>query len=373
MANKLDSERKRRALKPNPHPYRHQIKPKHYLTYRRNKVFNTGRWIALLGRKSQSLGLECDLDYAGALDAALTWFSTFNAETGEINNNACVDDAVRDYAAYLKAEKGPSTAGEVRARLNKHLSARLRSTRLRELTTPQVRRFRDSMVASSDDPDTVRRSKDSANRVLGMLKAALSRAYRDGLVSSDGAWKRVERFKGVAVARRLYLTPEQVSTLQETATGALEVLIRLGVMTGARYGELATARVCDFDAAAGTLDVNGKTGHRSVHLADTTAAFIQALVDGRGGDEYLTTQDSGNPWIKGSLKRSFPALIRRAELPGETVFYSLRHYHLSRALLAGVNAQVAAENCGTSIAMLEKHYAKFMQSDRRDMFNKVSL
>jgi hypothetical protein len=43
------------------------------------------------------------------------------------------------------------------------------------------------------------------------------------------------------------------------------------------------------------------------------------------------------------------------------------------ALLAGVPIQVVAENCGTSVRMLEKHYGKFLSTDRREMFNKVGL
>jgi integrase len=63
----------------------------------------------------------------------------------------------------------------------------------------------------------------------------------------------------------------------------------------------------------------------------------------------------------------------KAKLPPETVFYSLRHYYISKALLAGVQAQVVAENCGTSLAMIEKHYGKFLRADRKAMLDKVAL
>jgi hypothetical protein len=53
--------------------------------------------------------------------------------------------------------------------------------------------------------------------------------------------------------------------------------------------------------------------------------------------------------------------------------YAFRHYHISRALLAGIQAQVIAENCGTSVRMIEKHYGKFVGSDRRAMMNAMTL
>ena len=67
------------------------------------------------------------------------------------------------------------------------------------------------------------------------------------------------------------------------------------------------------------------------------------------------------------------AAVRAAKLPAETVFYSLRHYHISKALLAGVPPQVVAENTGTSVSMIEQHYGKFLPQDRRDFFNAVKL
>ena len=42
-------------------------------------------------------------------------------------------------------------------------------------------------------------------------------------------------------------------------------------------------------------------------------------------------------------------------------------------LLAGINALVIAQNCGTSVRMIEKHYGKFTGKDRRVMVNLIEL
>ena len=68
------------------------------------------------------------------------------------------------------------------------------------------------------------------------------------------------------------------------------------------------------------------------------------------------------------------AMAKLAEkMPADFDLYAFRHYHISKALLAGIQAQVIAENCGTSVRMLEKHYAKFVGSDRRAMMNSMTL
>jgi hypothetical protein len=59
-------------------------------------------------------------------------------------------------------------------------------------------------------------------------------------------------------------------------------------------------------------------------------------------------------------------------VPADTVLYWRRHTHISLALLAGVNIQVRAENVGTSVRMIEKHFWKFLNRDRRAMFDRLA-
>lgn len=73
-----------------------------------------------------------------------------------------------------------------------------------EVTNSEFEAWKRSMVRrDKDDPEVERRGKDTANRVLGMAKAALNRAFRDedNHIPSDSAWRRVVAFKDVARAR----------------------------------------------------------------------------------------------------------------------------------------------------------------------------
>jgi integrase len=44
-------------------------------------------------------------------------------------------------------------------------------------------------------------------------------------------------------------------------------------------------------------------------------------------------------------------------------FYYTRHTYISVALSAGVNIKWLAEQCGTSVAMIEKHYGRYIRDD----------
>jgi len=87
----------------------------------------------------------------------------------------------------------------------------------------------------------------------------------------------------------------------------------------------------------------------------------------------LLTKDKGSKWGASNQTRPMKAAVIAAKLPSDTVFYSLRHYHISKALVSGMPIQAVAENTGTSVRMIEKHYGKFLKTDRLDMMDRVSL
>ena len=65
------------------------------------------------------------------------------------------------------------------------------------------------------DADAIRRRRSSANRTLTVLKAALNRAWREGKVRSDDAWRRVEPFEEADAARVRYLTVAEAKRLAQ--------------------------------------------------------------------------------------------------------------------------------------------------------------
>ena len=225
----------------------------------------------------------------------------------------------------------------------------------------------------SDDPELLRKSKDTANRVLSMAKASFNLAFNSGTVASDSAWRKVKPFKSVTASRKVFLTDEQVGRLLDKTTGGFHTLIKAAILIGARYGELVSAKVEDFDAKDGTLWLSGKTGPRTIDLSDDAIAFFKQVSRDKLPQAALLTRDDGYPWAKGLQGRRFQTARIKAKLPRDAVFYSLRHYYISKALLAGMTTQALAENTGTSALMIDKHYAKFTRKEKRAMLNAVAL
>ena len=68
--------------------------------------------------------------------------------------------------------------------------------------------------------------------------------------------------------------------------------------------------------------------------------------------------------------RRMKAGLARAGLDPTATFYARRHSHIRRAIEGGVPLNVSAENCGTSVRMIETTYAKVIASKRRELIAK---
>ena len=368
---KIDTSAKRLRLKLRREPYWHQISKGKFLGYRRTS--SGGSWVARMrgeDSKQRYHALRDDIEFEDALKAANEWMESIG---GVENHRYTLRNAVDDYVKHLEINNSKQSSHDVKLRLNKHINSHLFSTELSVLTTAQLKRLHNGMVKTDGDDEEERKSKDSANRVLAQLKAALNLAYRDGRVASDTEWNRVSAFKNVTSSRKLFLTDKQVKTLLKSTKGGFHQLVKVGVLTGARYGELVKVKVKDVDLKDGTIELTGKTGHRICYLSDDAVKFLKGVCKDRLPEAHLLVKDDGNSWGKSHHLRAMRDAVKKAKLPRECVFYSLRHYHISKALLSGMPMQVVAENTGTSVRMIEKHYGKFTRTDRRQMMNEVVL
>lgn len=334
-----------------------------------------GPWYARLtddNLKHNYEKLGSGLTFEEASKKAREWFDQV-ADADKDAIHYTVKDAVSAYIRHLKVHRSEGVADDTEKRLNKNLTDELQEMQLVKLKTSMLKDWRDGLVRLSDDPEDIRRSKSSANRVLSMLKAALNLAFENEKAVSDKEWRRVKPFLKADEARKLFLTDKQVQRLLDKTEGGFHDLLDAAVNTGARYGELANAKASDFDPKQGILILTGKTGTRDAYLSDDALAVFKKITRNKLPGAWLLTKDDGEPWGKNHHTRMMHEAVKAAKLPRDTVFYSLRHYHISKALLAGIPPQVVAENCGTSVRMIEKHYGKFMASDRREMLNRVSL
>lgn len=354
----LKSKTSREALKPRRDPYFVALRTGVYVGFRR-LAEGDGTWIArrlVPGSKAyqfKSLGTLPSYDEAVKLTDA--WAGA--VDMGVSHKTATVSEACTAYVKHLKAHKTAASAADAEGRFKRLVEGKtLGNTPLDKLRTTALRTWMHDQLDEEGDEDDLRRSKDSANRNLNTLKAALNLALRDRLVATDAGWKTVTPFPKAGKRRTADLSAKDRGELLKACEGSLRGLVQALLLTAVRPGELASANVGDFDKDRGTLRLTGKTGARTVTLSTAAVTFFTGMAKGKLPAAPLLTDDFGNRWNKDAWKKPFREACRAAKLADDVVMYTLRHAAISDMIAGGVDSFVVARLAGTSTTMIDKHY-----------------
>jgi len=366
MAALIKSVGDRKKLQPRREPYWDRIEAGCFLGYRKLED-DTGTWIARWraedgGQKYNALGSLTTYDEAAK--AAREWFEQCQGGSTEVVD---VEEACKRYVTDRRSEKGDATAKDAEGRFKRLVyGTKFGRIKLSALRTAHITDWRNAQVErddedqdQDDDPDAERRAKDSANRNLATLKAALNLAYRMGLVASTAQWDRVDAYKGVSKRRDVSLTMTDRKKLIAAATPDLTTFLQAMLLTACRPGELASCTVGDLDPA-GLLTVTGKTGRRTIPISPKALALLKSAAGDRDLDEPLLTR-SGVAWTRFEWRDDFQEARKAAGLPESLVMYSLRHVAVSEMLVSGMDPMTVSKIAGTSIEMISRHYGHLIR------------
>jgi integrase len=384
------------------------ISPGIRLGYRRGRgsIGRGGAWLAasrsIDGKRLQArLGRADDvlpadgkdtLTHEQAKDAARAWAKSLKAGS-EAGPAALTVNAALDRYFEARAAEGMKSIDDARRRAAFHIRPKLGTAKVVDLTIDKVRAWRDGMVSAQkrlrtgkfaekantitvdlSDPEVIRRRRDTANRTLTTLKAALNWAFNNRLVDDDTAWRLVKPYRGTTAARVRFLSPEEQKTLIAASNGAIRDLVSAALVTGARFGELARLRVADYDAANKSVFVaESKSGKpRHIPLPAGGAELFERLAQGRASGEPLLRQESGAAWAPATYHRPWKALLAQAGLFDVTL-HEIRHTYASTMVRNGAPLIVVAEALGHSdTRMVEKHYAHLAPSYVADTIRRLA-
>jgi integrase len=291
-----------------------------------------------------------------------------------------VRQAMERYIEF-KHQKGQPVRDLI-GRSNVHILPALGDLVVSELTAEQLRRWLATMAAAPaqrrakgnkpqyrPEPTTdeeIRQRRASANRVLTMLKAGLNHAYDEGHVATRDAWgRRLAPFEKVEVARVRYLTVAEAERLINASDPEFRALVRAGLETGCRYGELIRLEVCDFNSDASTLAIRqSKSGKpRHVVLTEEGTEFFRAQTAGRSGHELMFHHANGGGWGRSEQARPMSEACANGKIKPAISFHILRHTWASLAVMAGVPLMVVSKNLGhRDTRMVERFYGHLAPS-----------
>lgn len=366
MSNSIDSKNKREKLSPRREPYWEPLKKGSAIGFRKLEQ-GDGTWVARWRdddgkQKYRALGNFDKFDDAASV--AREWI--ISCEQGVSPQVTTVKDACETYIDGLKAEGRKNTAKDAEGRFIRLVySDSIGKLPMDKLKTTHVSKWLNIQIDQDDDADDedIRKSKDTANRNLATLKAALNQALHNRLVATDSGWKTVRAFPKVSSRRKeAFLSLEQRRQLLDACDEDLRLLVKGLLLTGARPGELAVLNASGFDKRLGALTLRGKTGERTVAISTAAVGFFTDISQDKIGQAPMFTTSYGQRWNKDSWKKVFKTAVERAGLPDGIVMYSLRHTAISEMILAGMDSFIVSKLAGTSVAMIESNYGHLKHS-----------
>jgi integrase len=357
---------------------------------------SVGSWIARYrveagGHEYKALGDYSEtFGHDDAVRAAEAWFKVRDeGVTGKADDGKPITIAIacREYIEDRKREKGKATADAAArfferrvygvmfknpkpGREWKHAADPLAAVRLEKIRSKDLQHWRERCVAAG-------LSRDSVNREMTTLRAALNLAVRNRLVGADKAreWAEVKKFRNVAKRRDLYLDLGQRRALLAAATGAVRDLIEAAMWTGARAGELVAARRSAFDARTRTLTLSSaKSGSRTVTLvAPSALALFGRLAEGKLPMAWLLTRDDGKPWGHSDWDELVRDATAAAKLPDGACLYTLRHSWITQAITDGMSPLEVARLVGTSLRMIDSNYGHLALATTHERLAKLTM
>ncbi|MFN7958367.1 MAG: tyrosine-type recombinase/integrase [Holophagaceae bacterium] len=348
------------------------------------------------------------LDFHAAQKSAEAWFREVNKAahfeaTGELvaSGPYTVASAMADYLrdAEKRGVKGHSI---MTTTINAHIIPTLGGIAVAKLTKKRIEDWLQALAESPRrktgkardevehlaDPvseDEKRARRDSANRVLTNLNAALNLAVNSGRYYGPTPWREVKRFKGVGSARVHFLNIQEQRRLVRACPDGFKELVQAALYTGCRYGELCRLKVRDFNTTAKTVFIekskSGKTRH--IALTEEAAAWFVERGAGRGAGESLLIkpnakgkarkyQEDPLAWGPHDQKKLMidACIAAKVEAMG---FHELRHTYASGLVNKGVPlAYVAAQLGHTDTTMVEKYYGHLCPSALADSIRKLA-
>lgn len=389
-----------------------------YWSIRRNRAVgyrrrsNQGKWFAMVrlrdgSVKQKCLGLADDdnltktegISFTLAVSRAEAWFEKYEEVAAPDRRQYEYDEpfpglpsappytvahAGRDYFLWYRSHR--QGLDRTFAVINRHILPRLGHIQLDRLKPKHIIDWHIKMaegppIAYSGyitgvvhgpipvDPEGIRKRRNTANTILGILKSILNRAYDSGYVETNWAWANVRAFKNARhKAKPDFLSKESIVRLVDAAEPKIANMIKAGLFTGCRVGNILSMQVQDYLKPLKRIIVfEHKTQNlHHIALSEEAIEFFDNLTEGRSPEEAMFIDPEGRPWTRYRYRIGFLKAQEEAGFKERISYHTLRHTYASHAAMARIPLKLIANQLGhRSVQMVDRYYAH-LSSDYAD-------
>lgn len=365
MKHNLKSKDYRRRLSVRQEPHWQDLGDGCALGFRRGPDTWVARWHDPHSKRHLYSALRNAVEFEEAKAAAEQWWRTVSGGAVGSVQRGTVADALEAYVKALR-EHGRN-ADDIERRVTLTVAGKpFASLKVEHLSRAAVSAWRTGLLKG--------RAPRTVNREVRCVVAGLNWAVtHGGFAGNPLAWKLQPLADDVdAEPERaaVFLSREQREALIAAVPADAQAFLRALDHTGARPGEMAAATVADFDGARLTLRTRkgrgAKLRPRTIELTPAAVEFFAECARGKLPKAPLIAHD-GAHWTRHQWAGAMRYAIQEANkkrkgperIPVAASAYSFRHSFISEAL-AVLDPVTVARYCGTSVAMIERTYMRFV-------------
>jgi integrase len=285
---------------------------------------------------------------------------------------------------------------EVVATRNRASTLKYRRLLVRNHVTPHIGGKRLSEIGRKDIEDMHQavsaKYRIAANRAVSACSAILNTAVRWGLLDQNPA---LQAHRNSEEGRERYLTTDEIKALtkaldESPAQDSADV-VRLLILTGARFGEVAAMRWEQVDLEGGVWTKPASTTKQNrthrVPLSPPAVTLLKKRSDAAKranpaakSQKTVRAAIKGNPWVfpgEGTdghittIRSFWAAVCKRAKVKGARV-HDLRHTFASLLVSSGESLPVIGALLGHTQAKTTSRYAHLLDASLRAAAEKAA-
>jgi integrase len=338
------------------------------------------------------------LDFDQAKTKAEAWLQQVTGVPFREVTRGSVRAALETYLVELRRHDREGAAQDAAWRFKKYVySDKLADISLERATRDDFEEWRERQRPG--------RQNRTVNRQVRSVVAGLNRAVELGHVGNPLAWKLKELQDDTEDSNdtAVFLTPAQRAAFIAAADPSTGHFLRAIELTGARPHEIAKAVVSDFDGSS--IKLAHRKGRppklrvRYTTLGADGVEFFAKMADGKehnaplfkparleADNDWDSDESDGRIWYTHLWGRRVRAAIEKhnemvtaevvkrdgmvtakvEKIPEDASAYSFRHSRISELLqIYNIDPLTVAQQTGTSVAIIEKTYFKFIPSAMR--------
>jgi integrase len=313
----------------------------------------------------------------------LKWFPNGNREDEfrpkpkTLNVDAIPKTVRQYYEEWIKGKKPPlvrkSRERDYRQAFNKHILPFLGDIPVDQITPRKLEDFRINLL------EQAKLSLKSARNIIDAYLRAMMRDARnvDHLTREDPftplEWKKQPKEEPDP-----FTEEERDKILEfyrESRPYKAYVFVHNQFWTGMRPSEATALRRGKVDLTSGKAMIvrsrhlgaedapKTRASRRTVKLLPNVVELLDAIIPlHQAPDDYVYTDEQGRAIDQAEFGRDFQGVLRLLKIRPRP-FYNTRHTYISVALTLGCNIKWIAEQCGTSVEMIQENYGKYIRSD----------